>query len=467
MSKDKTEESSSIQKEETTNNEKIVSVHQVIDIFLHRIKDIQECASEYIPEATKKYDEKTKKLNSKMKNILNELKSKDDRSEVIILHKEFISTSRNLKRHIGSSPVGTLEKSLFVSLFSSFDKFIGDLIDVLFSKEPKLYLGINKEIKISEVLKYNSIQELQQSFLDKEIETIRRKSYQEQFKALENQFDIKLTKFKQWPSFIERSQRRNLFTHCDGIVSKQYIDVCRDVGFDFNKDKTVGEQLEVGSDYLFQSCMIVAQVGIMLGQTLWRKVISSEIGKADSHLNNLIYEFLHEEEWSNAIIIGNFAQGLPNDSTESIKRMFLINHAIALNAIDKKHEAKKLLDTKDWSATLLDFKLAYAVINYDYDEAQNIMVRIGKKGEFVDELSYHDFPLFREFRDSDQFLIGYKVVYGYQYLYKFQELAEETQSEVESLHKAVLNERFFDEVDFSTIKWTINTSKKSNFLSSV
>ena len=441
-----------------------VSVGEVIDIFLHRIKDIEECASEYIPEAAKRYNNKTKHLSSKIKDILDELKMQDNNSDRIISHKKLINTSRNIKRHIGSSPVETLEKSLFVSLFSSFDKFIGDLIEVLFRKEPRLYSSINKEIKISEVLKYSSIQELRQSFLDKEIETIRRKSYQEQFKSLENQFDIKLTKFKQWPSFIERSQRRNLFTHCDGIVSKQYIDICKEVNFEFEKEINIGEQLEVGTEYLFQSCMVVAQVGIMLGQTLWRKVISTEIDKADSHLNSTIYEFLHEEEWSNAIIIGNFAQSLPNNSSESIKTIFLINHAIALNAIDKKGEAKKLLDTRDWSATLLDFKLAYAVINYDYDEAQKIMIRIGKKGEFVSELPYHDFPLFREFRESDQFFDGYKTVYGYQYLYKVQELAEETKIEVESLREELLVESIFSKTDFFTMQWIPNASEKQGRL---
>lgn len=308
------------------------------------------------------------------------------------------------------------------------------------------------------------MQELHQAFLDKEIETIRRKSYQEQFKYLENQFNIKLTKFKQWPSFIEKSQRRNLFTHCDGIVSKQYIDICKAVNFDFEEEVNIGDQLQVGTEYLFQSCMVVAQVGIMLGQTLWRKVLSNEIDKADSHLNGIIYNFLHEEEWLNAITIGNFAQGLPSSSNELTERMFLVNHAIALKAINKKPEAKKLLDTKDWSATLLDFKLAYAVINDDYDEAQEIMNKIGEVGELVIELSYHDWPLFREFRESEQFLRGYESVYNYPYISKLTELAEQTRNEVEFIQEEILVEDCMVESDFSTIQWVLSTNKVSNYL---
>lgn len=206
--------------------------------------------------------------------------------------------------------------------------------------------------------------------------------------------------------------------------------------------------------------MTVAQVGIMLGQTLWRKVVNEEIEEADRHLNEKIFDFLHEEEWTNAIIIATFAQNLRNNSTESTERIFLINHAIALNAIDKKKEAKDLLNTKDWSATLLDFKLAYAVINYDYDEAQKIMIKIGKQGELVSELPYHDWPLFREFRETDQFLSGYEEVYEYPYLSKVQKIAEANKNKVEFLHEEILIEDYIVESDFSTMQWIPNTSKK-------
>lgn len=448
-----------VEDKEVTSKEEIYGIGEVIDIFLHRIMDIQECASEYIPEAAQKYNEKADELLHEYENIISTLETVDSKENKVVSEKALRKAFRKIKRHMGSSPVETLEKSLFVSLFSSFDKFIGDLIEVLFNKQPNLYKKLNKETKITDALEYDSIEDLRKSFLDKEIESIRRKSYQDQFKSLENQFKITLTEFEQWPSFIEKSQRRNLFTHCDGVVSKQYIDICKGVGYKFEVERNTGEQLEVGPDYLFHSCMTVAQVGIMLGQTLWRKVVNEEIEEADRHLNEKIFDFLHEEEWTNAIIIATFAQNLRNNSTESTERIFLINHAIALNAIDKKKEAKDLLNTKDWSATLLDFKLAYAVINYDYDEAQKIMIKIGKQGELVSELPYHDWPLFREFRETDQFLSGYEEVYEYPYLSKVQKIAEANKNKVEFLHEEILIEDYIVESDFSTMQWIPNTVK--------
>lgn len=417
--------------ENTTKQSEVFEVEDVIDTFLHRILDIEDCAKEYINAAAKSYNDNAKKLKSDIEKHQEILESEKEETARVLTVKELRKTLREIERHNRSSPVTTLERSLFISLFSVFDKFVGDLIAVLYIKKPELYKNISKEISLSEALKFETMDELRQVFLDKEIETIRRKGYIDQFKDLEGKFSIKLTKFDEWPYFIERSQRRNLFTHCDGIVSKQYLDICREVGCKVKNEIEVGDQLEIGGKYLFQSCMLVAHVGTMLGQTLWRKVLDDELEKSDSHLSSIVFDYLHMEHWGNAISISKFAQSLPNISTDEMERIFSVNHAIALCSIDKRKEAKAILDKKDWSATTYDFKLAYSILTGDYSEAEKIMCKLGKEGELITELSYHDWPLFREFRDSKEFYSGYEKVYGYKYSRKLSEIAEERKSDVE------------------------------------
>ena len=406
-------------------------VNNVIDTFLHRVMDIEDCAKEYITAASKGYNENAEKLRDSVEKHQKSLKDEKEETARVLTVKELRKTLREIERHNNSSPVATLEKSLFISLFSVFDKFIGDLVAVLYSKKPDLYKNINKEITLSEALNFESMDELRQVFLDKEIETMRRKGYIDQFKDLETKFSIKLTKFEEWPYFIERSQRRNLFTHCDGVVSKQYLDICQEVGCKMKESRKVGDQLEIGAKYLFQSCMLMSQVGVMLGQTLWRKVLEDELEKADSHLSRIVFDYLHMEHWGNAISLSKFAHGLPKISTDAIERIFSVNHAIALSAIDKKKAAKTVLDKKDWSATTYDFKLAYAILTEDFSEAEAIMCKLGKEGELLVELSYHDWPLFREFHDSKEFFRGYEKVYGYKYSSKLNEIAETKKTEVE------------------------------------
>lgn len=193
------ESAESIEESDSIEAPEAFEVDKVIDTFLHRVMDIEDCAKEYISAAAKGYNENAEKLRGNIEKHQKTLEDEKDETIRVLTVKELRKTLREIERHNSSSPVTTLEKSLFISLFSVFDKFIGDLVAVLYSKKPDLYKNINKEITLSEALNYDSMDELRQVFLDKEIETIRRKGYIDQFKDLETKFSIKLTKFEEWP----------------------------------------------------------------------------------------------------------------------------------------------------------------------------------------------------------------------------------------------------------------------------
>lgn len=406
------------------------AVNDVIDSFIHRVLDIEDCASAYISAAAEKYNENADRLRGEITGCQTVLDAEEDRNRRLLAVRQLRKIMREIDRHNSSLPVDTLEKSLFINLFAAFDKYIGDIVAVLYHRNSGLYKNINREVALSEALKYETMDELRQAMLDKEIEALRRKSYIEQFKELENKFSIKLTKFDDWALFVERSQRRNLFTHCDGVVSKQYLEVCALAGYKFDGDIKIGDQLKIGSKYLFDSCMLIAQVAVMLGQTLWRKVNPDELEQADRHLTSLIFDYLHAEHWSNAISLSKFAQALPKISTDEMQRIFAVNYAIALKEIGKGGAAKNILDRKDWTASIYDFRLAYAVLTDNFEEAKELMKKIGKQGGLINELSYHDWPLFREFRESDEFFCGYEEVYGYKYSTKLSEIAKEKKGDV-------------------------------------
>jgi hypothetical protein len=308
--------------DETLENSDL-SVDKVIDTFLHRILDIEECAQDFISIAVKKYNENSDRLRLEISAYLDVLNNEEkDDDERLLSIRGTRKASREIDRHNNSSPVATLEKSLFIYLFAAFDKYIGDLVAVLYQSQPALFKNINREISLSEALQYESMDELRLVMLDKEIEALRRKSYIEQFNDLESKFSIKLTKFDNWPYFIEGAQRRNLFTHCDGIVSKQYLDICKNVGFKFKEEPLVGDQLKIGSKYLFQSCLLITEVAVMLGHTLWRKTLPNDIENADSHLSELVFNYLHMECWKKAISVSKFALALPKISTDQIERIY-------------------------------------------------------------------------------------------------------------------------------------------------
>ena len=400
----------------------------MVDEFIHDILDIEECARIFITKAQKNSIKNAKKLKKDLKKATKIL---ENNSNNILVHKKIRKIIKKIKRHNNSDIASTLEKSLFVNLFSKFDTFIGNLISILYKNKLELFNAMNNQISVSEVLQYNSIDELREVILDKEIETIKRKSYIEQFSELEKMFNIKLTKFDEWANFVESSQRRNLFTHCDGIISDQYLQVCKNVNYKLNKTCISGSQLKLDPKYFFNSCSRMINVAVMLTQTLWRKVLDFDIISADNHLQSVIFSFLETEHFDIALTLGKFSLNLPNISCEQIKKINLINYSIALNHIGKTDAAMNTMNKEDWTATIYDFQLAHAVLNEDYEKSKKLMIRIGKTGEIIDELSYHSWPLFKDFRNKDEFISGYKSVYGYEYTEKLNNIIEENIIEVE------------------------------------
>jgi hypothetical protein len=110
------------------------------------------------------------------------------------------------------------------------------------------------------------------------------------------------------------------------------------------------------------------------------------------------------------------------------RKTSIINYTIALKFSGKSAEAQKILATVDWSAAINDFKIAEAVLLDRFDEAANIMERIGKESEMVSEYAYHHWPLFREFRTSEQFLKTYEKIYGYPFAVELKRTADKTQA---------------------------------------
>lgn len=85
--------------------------------------------------------------------------------------------------------------------------------------------------------------------------------------------------------------------------------------------------------------------------------------------------------------------------------------------------------------------LADAVLREKYGEAHDVMIRLGKEGGLVDENAYHEWPLFNQFRESDEFMKGYEAVFGYTFFSEAKRTTEDKKLEVESETASVEGEK--------------------------
>jgi hypothetical protein len=404
-------------------------VEAAINKLIHHILDVQSAIRTLIPTTAKLTKSNIEKAIEDFEE--GREKSNDtDKQKSLEGTKQLYNAFNKLDRLKASDPIGVLSKGLYLSLFSVLDTFVGELIEAIYVKNPDMYSSLSGEMSIKEMLQYGNIDDIKGIILQSEIERIRRQSYIDQFKELEKRHDINLRKFDLWPGFVEHSQRRNLFTHCDGIVSEQYIRQCEKEGYRFEEKPASGDRLTLGPKYLFESCRTVMMVGLMLGQTLWRKVVPEELAEADSHITSTIYDFLQRDDFKMAVSIGEYFHNLPKRSSDLNHRIGVVNYAIGLKRLGKNDNAEKALSSLDWSAASLDFKLANFVLREDYKEASSIMLKIGKKGDLIEEESYHLWPLFYDYRNTEEFQSTYQEIFGYPFAEKFVENAEEKSGEI-------------------------------------
>jgi hypothetical protein len=306
-----------------------------------------------------------------------------------------------------------------VSFVSQYDAFLGGLIRSMFIAKPELLNSSEKSIQFSELMEFNSIEEARESLIEKEVESVIRESHLKQFKWLETKLGITLRKdLPSFSDFIEITERRNLFVHSNGIVSRQYLAVCKENQVKDIEKVTLGEQL-IATPIYFRKCYAVLfEIGVKLGQVIWRKLKPHELDDADTHLNNVCFQLLTKGHNKLALNLLTFAtETLKKHTDHEMLCIYTINKALAHYLSGKKDECLDVLNKHDWSATSDKFKLATAVLREQYSIAVDQMKIIGTTNKHITKDAYREWPLFKEFRKTTEFQLAYKEIFSEEFVY--------------------------------------------------
>lgn len=327
---------------------------------------------------------------------------------------EFTNFIKKLRTYHKATKI--IPRSFIVSLISEYDVYLSKLLRIIYLSKPELLNASEKNISLKQLFEFNSIEEAKESIIEKEIDCIMRESHIEQFRLIEIKLNIKLTKdLPIWTKFVELTERRNLYVHNDGTVSNQYLKVCKENNINVT-DINLGDELDVSPDYYEEAFNTIFEIGFKLGQVLWRKFIPEEINNADENLISIGYDTLYEENYLLTKMIFDFAiKVLKKHGNEENRRMMIINQALAYKWDGDANKSKSIIRNEDWSATMLKYRLAEAIILDNYEEAYRIMRIIGNKSEEVCITNYREWPLFKEIKKEQDFLTLYEELFGEPY----------------------------------------------------
>lgn len=389
-----------------TNNKHVAALNlaEILDTFLHNVESLNSTT----PFLMMGLGELAKRKFSQRREFLEKhgtLEHSGDGQSTYTLPPRFIPEEKKKTRELEQifTAVTLFPRNFLVSFVSEYDAFLGALIKCFYVKKSELLNGLEKQISFSELLAYQTLDDAKNYLLEKEVESILRKSHAEHFEILERKFNIKLKKdLDIWPHFIELMERRNLFVHCDGVVSSQYITVCTEHGVNFNSPLAVGTKLEVDPEYLHNAFTALCEIAIKLCHVLWRKVFPEEREAADQALLNLTFELIQRGRHKLTITIAEFATKLPKHFDDTYKRKFVINLAQAYKYTGETKKCSELLASHDWSSITYEFKLAVSVLRDDFVAAAAHMEKATSTGE-ISEHNLLEWRIFQDFRETEQF----------------------------------------------------------------
>jgi hypothetical protein len=305
-------------------------------------------------------------------------------------------------------------KITIVSFVIVLDYFLRELTRISYKIKPSMINQSQRKLSFAEISDFDHIEDIRKCVIEDELDAIFRGNHSDIFKSIEQilSIDPKPEEFT-WKKFIEITERRNLFVHCNGIVSNQYIRTCRKYGV-LDEEITVGQRITADNKYLKECHSIIYEIGVTFSNKLLRKFCKDHIEESDDCLIKICYELLVDEKYELAKRILKFSIEQKNHSSDYRKRIMIINLSIAYKFSLDGDNFRKTIDSVDWSSCADEFKLCVHALRGEYEDAASVMRRVGVNHDLVKEESYTEWPAFNEFRKTQIFLDAFKSVFGKQ-----------------------------------------------------
>jgi hypothetical protein len=391
-----------------------LDLHEVVDSYLHKLVALHEVIPYQMTMASAVAHGSAKKHKIFLEDKAEKVDQDEESTSYQLDFKDVRRSSRlGLRSDRAKTVLELLPRNFHVSYVSEYDAYLGQLLTTILNFKPEIIDSKDKNISLSDLVELGSVEAAREKIISKEVESVLRSSHADQFAWMETNFSIPLTKgLESWPLFIELTERRNLFVHCDGLVSEQYLKACKKHKVSFDKKVIVGDKLKAEKKYLKNSYETLYEVGLKLSQVLWRKLSPNDIKKAEESLSHFIYELLIEENYRLAKNLLDFACcTLKKWGSEGDRLVYVVNRALAYKFSGDDEMCQSILSSQDWSACGDNYNLSVAVLQDDFERAKEIMIRIGDAGS-VNEVDYVEWPCFKEFRASDEFVSGFTEVFG-------------------------------------------------------
>lgn len=244
-----------------------------------------------------------------------------------------------------------------------------------------------------------------------------RTSFEEQVSWVEAAVGIRneiSAEYGDWPRLVEIFERRNLFTHTNGIVNDRYLKKSEKLKFEGYENLSKGMELLANPKYFRAALEYICDFGIKITQVCWRKIEKGSERAADDALGDFGFELIQRGRYNLAIKILEFFFSLKGKKDEERRLICLVNLANAYKLNGDTKKAQKLLDQEDWSVVNDTFRISVAAVQGRCEEVVRLMRKMGAGCDFG-ERAYEEWPIFFHVRDQPEFRVAFEEVFKHEY----------------------------------------------------
>lgn len=386
---------------------------------LAQFKEDAKCLCEAFDVSEISLDSNKQKVQKELEDFIfqNKVQDNEGKNEISVPHnkeREYKKLQEQAKR--AERACQLVRQNFLVSLVSVYDLFYAEIVRVIYLLNPNIIKGDETQFLYRTLLDYGSIGAVEKYIIEKKIDSLIRDSHLTQISWLENTLGVKtLREFTEWGSFMELTERRNLFVHSNGVVSSQYITICEKHNA-LDKSITAGTILSINKEYFLKAYKTLYKMAVsitaIVANICCKVHYKGYFEDIDRMIINHVYDAITEQEYDLAIDISNFILTKPFRHKSQDKCYIILNLAQAYKWKGDEAKCREILEAEDTSAWKRDLLIPKLVLEDNYTETYETMRSVGLTGKILNKDLYRQWPIFKKLREQPEFADVFKEIFG-------------------------------------------------------
>lgn len=295
-----------------------------------------------------------------------------------------------------------MERSVLIGLVSDFEVLVSEVCHAYLERVPAA-LPKESTLTLGTLRTFGSLEEVWEHVRDREANSLLREGLHAWARYFERRMHIDLRQLAHdWDRFAEHFQRRHLFVHRGGEISREYLSVTPEhVRAKLKVPIRPGANIGINADYLRDALYAFETTGYLLLMACWRKLAGKNDLKWMRAALDLTDQALRERRWSVALrlatpIVEMDGEGSLMAYRSGLAALLAIKHTGGLSEEDvatcNELAALELIDEE---------RIRLACVRGDFDEFVRVLEESG--GEALEEEDWTLDPFVREFHAHERF----------------------------------------------------------------